>query len=227
MKINSPQPLALDFQGRNVRTVHIHGLPWFVVKDACEIIGIRHVGSAMRNLREVEKGVLSMHTPGGNQEMAIVSESGLYALIFQSRKPAAQDFRFWVTNEVLPALRKTGFYSLGRERMEDKANWEFSRCRGRLALLKELTDLEREPKVDLEYLTVADFLERQGIKLETRTEAMSFARQVQLACRQMEEYPVKQYRRRNRIPATLWPEPVLRQCMSLLPPPMQPTLPLS
>ena len=56
---------------------------------------------------------------------------------------------------------------------------------------------------------------------------MRFARQVQLACQQVGEWPVKQYRRRNRIPATLWPEPVLRTCMGLLPPPAQPTLPLS
>lgn len=159
--------------------------------------------------------------------MLTVNESGLYALIFQSRKPAAQDFRYWVTNEVLPALRKTGFYDLGREMLEEKANWEMSRCRGRMALLRELQDLERDPKAGLEYLTITDFLERQGLRFDSRVEGMRFARQVQLACQQVGEWPVKQYRRRNRIPATLWPEPVLRTCMSLLPPPAQPTLPLS
>jgi prophage antirepressor-like protein len=226
MKIANTNPLAFDFQGRNVRTVHVHGQPWFVVKDVCSILGIKQATRAIESLRNEERGVSSIHTLGGEQQMLTVNESGLYALIFQSRKPAAQDFRFWVTNEVLPALRKTGFYDLGREMLEDKANWEMARARGRMALLRELQDLERDPKVGLEYLTVTEFLDRQGIRFDSRVEGMRFARQVQLACQQVGEWPVKQYRRRNRIPATLWPEPVLRTCLGLLPPPAQPTLPL-
>lgn len=58
-----------------------------------------------------EKGVNTIDTPGGKQEISIVSESGLYALIFKSRRPEAKKFRRWVTSEVLPAIRKTGSYS--------------------------------------------------------------------------------------------------------------------
>ena len=51
-----------------------------------------------------------IYTPGGNQEMTIVSEAGLYSLILRSRKPEAKAFKRWVTHEVLPSIRKTGAY---------------------------------------------------------------------------------------------------------------------
>ena len=51
-----------------------------------------------------------MDTPGGPQEMSTVTESGLYTLIFKSRKPVAKRFRKWVTSEVLPEIRRKGFY---------------------------------------------------------------------------------------------------------------------
>lgn len=51
-----------------------------------------------------------MNTPGGNQELSIINESGLYSLILTSRKPEAKKFKKWVTSEVLPAIRKTGRY---------------------------------------------------------------------------------------------------------------------
>ena len=238
MKITNTKPLAFDFQGRNVRTVHIHGQPWFVGKDVCDVLGIKNTKDALGSLTkgvgsddplldEDERLVETVETFGGPQKMVCVNESGLYALIFKSRKAEARAFRKWVTSEVLPSLRKTGFYDIGREMLEDKANWEMSRCRARLALLRELQNLEREPKMDIEYLTVTEFVTRQGIRLESRAENMQFARQVQVACQQVGEWPVKQYRRGNRIPATLWPEPVLRTCLGLLPPPVQPVLPLA
>jgi prophage antirepressor-like protein len=70
----------------------------------------------MAKLDNDEKGVSTIYTLGGNQEMAVVSESGLYALIFQSRKPEAKMFRKWVTSEVLPALRRTGEYQIKKRR---------------------------------------------------------------------------------------------------------------
>lgn len=227
MKLAPTQPtVAFGFQGRNVRTVHIHGLPWFAAKDVCEILGILNSRDALNRLRAEEKGVGNADTLGGSQQLALVNESGLYALIFRSRKPAAQDFRYWVTNEVLPALRKTGFYALGQEALEDKAHWEMGRCRARLGLLRELTDLERDPKPGLEYLTVAEFVRRAGLRLEPRVEVLRFARAVQVACHRAGEHPVKQYRRRNRIPATLWPAAILTGCAAQLPPPPQCELPL-
>lgn len=66
---------------------------------------------ALRRLTPDEKGVNRIDTPGGPQDMTIVSESGMYALVLRSDKREAIDFRRWVTGEVLPAIRKTGPYS--------------------------------------------------------------------------------------------------------------------
>lgn len=93
-----------------VRNTTIKGETWFVAKDLCEILGIRNSRDAVTNLDEDEKGVAITDTLGGKQEMATVNESGLYALIFQSRKAEAKAFRKWVTSEVLPAIRRQGFY---------------------------------------------------------------------------------------------------------------------
>lgn len=87
------------------------GDPWFVAKDVCRVLGIQNPRDTVRKvLEEDEKGVATIYTPGGDQEVSTVSESGLYALIFRSRKPQAKAFRKWVTSEVLPAIRKTGRY---------------------------------------------------------------------------------------------------------------------
>ena len=58
------------------------------------------------------KGVRKVYTPGGTQETNIISESGLYALVIRSNKPNAKRFRKWVTQEVLPSIRKSGSYSV-------------------------------------------------------------------------------------------------------------------
>lgn len=65
---------------------------------------------ALERLDEDEKGVSSIYTPGGKQEMAIVNEPGLYALVLGSRKPEAKAFKRWITHEIIPAIRKHGGY---------------------------------------------------------------------------------------------------------------------
>ena len=101
---------VFDFEDNAVRVVDIDGEPWFVAADVCRVLGYDHTPSALRSLDEDERGVQIMHTPSGNQEMNIINESGLYNLIFRSRKPEAKKFRKWVTAEVLPSIRKTGMY---------------------------------------------------------------------------------------------------------------------
>ena len=98
------------YKDHPVRIVDRDGEPWFVAKDVCEALGIAKVDSAIRSLDEDEKDAHSMSTLGGNQEMTVVSEAGLYSLIMRSRKPEAKTFKRWVTHEVLPSIRKTGAY---------------------------------------------------------------------------------------------------------------------
>ena len=98
------------YKNSPVRIVEKGGEPWFVAKDVCKALEITKVDSAIRNLDADEKGAHTVSTPGGNQEMGIVSEAGLYSLILRSRKPEAKAFKRWVTHEVLPSIRKTGAY---------------------------------------------------------------------------------------------------------------------
>lgn len=100
-----------NFEGKApVRTVVKDCDPWFVGKDACGILGLRNITEALRSLDDDERCSEILNTPGGAQAMACVSESGLYALIFKSRKPEAKRFRKWVTSEVLPSIRNSGGY---------------------------------------------------------------------------------------------------------------------
>lgn len=97
-----------------VRTVQKDGEPWWIARDVCAVLGLGNPRTSLALLEEDEKDVHIMDTPGGPQEMTTISESGLYSLIFRSRKAEAKTFRRWVTHEVLPALRRTGVYSMSR-----------------------------------------------------------------------------------------------------------------
>jgi len=106
------QQLApFDFEGRQVRIVtDAQGEPWFVAADVLTTISLDR--KALERLDDDEKGVNSIHTPGGVQEMTTVNEPGLYALVLGSRKAEAKRFKRWVTHEVLPAIRKTGSFAV-------------------------------------------------------------------------------------------------------------------
>lgn len=94
----------------NIRTRNIDNEPWFVAKDVCDALTISNSRDAMSRLEEDEKAMSVLPTQFGEKSMNMVNESGLYNLIFQSRKPEARSFRKWVTGEVLPAIRRTGSY---------------------------------------------------------------------------------------------------------------------
>ena len=102
--------MEFSFKGQRVRPVLLDGETWFVAADVCAVLEHTQPSKAVLRLDDDEKGVTTVPTLGGSQEMLVVNESGLYALIFSSRKPEARAFRRWVTGEVLPAIRKTGRY---------------------------------------------------------------------------------------------------------------------
>ena len=89
--------------------------PWFVAKDICDCLCLQNVTDRLRSLDEDEKLTYVVNRAGQNREVNLVNESGLYNLIFQSRKPEAKLFRKWVTSEVLPSIRKTGKYELSSQ----------------------------------------------------------------------------------------------------------------
>lgn len=95
-----------------VRTTIKDGDPWFVAIDICRVLDIANPRDAVSRLDDDEKNTVGI-TDGnrGNPNLNIVNESGVYSLIFTSRKPEAKAFKRWVTHDVLPTLRKQGYYS--------------------------------------------------------------------------------------------------------------------
>ncbi len=102
-----------EFNGNDFRSITDEtGIIWFVAKDVCDILGLESVGKALERIPSNHKGVNSIHTLGGIQQMSMVDEPGLYRLILRSNKPEAEPVMEWVTSEVLPTIRKTGGYRL-------------------------------------------------------------------------------------------------------------------
>lgn len=103
--------IPFNFADREVRVVTLDGEPWFVVNDVCAVLEIKNPYDVIRRI-DVEDldRIEVLDARGVSQQTNIVNESGLYDLIFRSDKPAARDFRRWVTREVLPSIRKTGMH---------------------------------------------------------------------------------------------------------------------
>jgi prophage antirepressor-like protein len=121
-----------------IRTVEQDGETWFVAKDVCAALGIGDASKAVERLDADEVRTNSIRTTAGERDFLTVSLSGLYALIFTSRKPDAQVFRRWVTGEVLPALRKHGRYETARAApvSDNKIRW------AKMALVRAAMQLE-------------------------------------------------------------------------------------
>lgn len=104
--------MNLDFRGNAVRMVMREGEPWWVVNDICAVLDIKNTRDVLTRLpaEDVAQTDALLSEFGGAQRANVVNESGLYELIFRSEKPAAKDFRRWVTRDVLPEIRRTGMY---------------------------------------------------------------------------------------------------------------------
>lgn len=104
----------------NIRTVNIDGEPWFVGKDVAEALGYSNSRKALADhVHDDDKGVTKCDTLGGKQDLTVINESGLYALIFGSKLESAKRFKRWVTSEVLPAIYHNGGYIQGQENLSD------------------------------------------------------------------------------------------------------------
>lgn len=100
-----------DFHGHQVRVlVADDGEPRWVAADVAKILGYRNAEGMTRNLRARHKGAQIVCTPSGDQTMTVLTEGGLYAAVLKSRRPDAEEFQDWVTDEVLPTIRRHGGY---------------------------------------------------------------------------------------------------------------------
>lgn len=138
------QIVPFVFEDQLIRTTLLGSAPWFVAKDVCAALCLKgNAAQITRRLPHDEKGVIQNHTPGGLQDMIVVSEPGLYRLIFRSDKMEAKRFQDFVFHEVLPALRKTGTFTIpgreaeGRAPADPDAMLELESIRTRLDMVRE------------------------------------------------------------------------------------------
>lgn len=103
-----------------MRTVEINNIPFVCLADVCKILEIKNISDCKGRLKQ--DGVVTnevIDNLGRKQQATFINESNLYKVIFQSRKPEAEEFTEWVTNEVLPSIRKNGGYIAGQETLSD------------------------------------------------------------------------------------------------------------
>lgn len=113
-----------NFKENEVRTIPNNNEIHFVAKDICKCLDLENVSKALSSLDEDELTLLKVSSGGQMREMNVLNESGLYNLIFKSRKKEAKEFKRWVTSEVLPTLRKTGTFSLSNnEELKPNLNY--------------------------------------------------------------------------------------------------------
>lgn len=125
-----------------VRVVEQGGEPWFVGKDVAEILGYSNTKDAIaKHVDDEDKLGAQIATSGQNRNMTIINESGLYSLILSSKMPKAKEFKRWVTAEVLPAIRKTGGYIAGSEKMSD------AELMAKAVLVAQATIKERDARI--------------------------------------------------------------------------------
>ncbi|MFD2792542.1 phage antirepressor KilAC domain-containing protein [Promicromonospora vindobonensis] len=108
------------FDGNAVRVItDEHGEPRFVASDVAKILGYRDAEKMTRRLPVEDRGTRSVGTPGGEQDMTVITEPGLYIAIFGSQVEGAERFKRWIATEVLPAIRKTGGYQVAAALPQD------------------------------------------------------------------------------------------------------------
>jgi len=134
-----PAVMHFDFGPAAVRVIMKGDVPWFVAVDVAEVLGYRNAPDALRMLPKAQIGSTRIvrSTSGGNPNLAIINEAGLYRLILRSRKPEAEAFTDWVTSEVLPSIRQTG---------EFRAQWSKNRLQAAASyrVMNEVLRMTRE-----------------------------------------------------------------------------------
>lgn len=142
-----------------VRTLQIENEPYFVGKDVAEILGYSDTNQAIRmHVDEDDKLTSSFNGSGQNRQMYVINESGLYSLILKSKLPQAKQFKRWVTNEVLPSIRKHGLYAT--DELLDNPDF----------LIEAITKLKEEREKNLKLQAINSKLEVENEIMQPKAE---------------------------------------------------------
>ncbi|PWJ22814.1 prophage antirepressor-like protein [Branchiibius hedensis] len=107
--------IPFNYGDAQVRVVQIDGEPWFVASDVAKVLGYRDAEKMTRRLDDEDRGTRSVGTPGGEQNMTVISEPGLYSAVLGSQVEGAKLFKRWITHEVIPQIRRAGSYGAVKE----------------------------------------------------------------------------------------------------------------
>ncbi|MBR2549434.1 MAG: Bro-N domain-containing protein [Clostridiales bacterium] len=154
-----------------IRTVEIDGEPWFVGKDIAQALGYSNTSDAiLKHVDEEDKGVAKCDTLGGTQNLTVINESGVYALVFGSKLESAKKFKHWITSEVLPQIRKTGSYAMAKSPTELMVLMAQELDKQAKAVEEVKADMKRlEAKITTipsEYYTIAGYANLKGKKID-------------------------------------------------------------
>ena len=138
------------FENENVRTiVNDCNATWFVAADIAKILGYNHTPNMVRMLNVYEKGVRQVNTPGGIQDLTVITESGVNRCIFQSQKPAAARLRDWIYEVVMPSIHNAGGYISEEMRDQLRHDPEFIR-----SILNDIEGIEERNNLQKLYTVV-------------------------------------------------------------------------
>lgn len=141
----------------SIRTLTVNNEPYFVGKDVATILGYSNPRDAInKHVDDEDKGVAKCDTLGGKQDLTIINESGLYALIFGSKLESAKRFKHWVTSEVLPSIRRHGVYAVD-EMLENPD-----------MLIAALTNLKKEREKSKELAETVAIQNQQIIEMKPK-----------------------------------------------------------
>lgn len=183
------------FEEVNVRTqVKEDGSIWFVAKDICEILGLDNVSQSVSKLRDKDKSsvnanIISNDIGHGGKDPLIISEFGLYELVLGSRKENAQKFKYWICDEVIPSIRKTGSYGKKDISTMDMLEAMFRQYREqeakRMELERKVKAIESKQEVFLkatEYFSILAYAKNVGVTVSLE-QAKQLGRKAAALCR--------------------------------------------
>ena len=133
---------TFEFDDKIIRIIRHNNEPWFIAKDICDILEISNNRDALSKIPEKWKGVGKSDTLGGVQEMTIINEAAVYKIIMRSNKPNAQKFQDKVCDEILPSIRKKGYYKL-----EERENFLLQDNRPTIKRILDLSEMDIEAEL--------------------------------------------------------------------------------
>jgi prophage antirepressor-like protein len=138
---------TFEFEDKVIRIIRHNNEPWFIAKDICDALEISNNRDALLKIPDKWKAVGKSDTLGGEQEMSIINEPAVYKIIMRSNKPNTQVFQNKVCEEILPAIRKKGYY-----KVDERDSFPFQDNRPTIRRILDLSELDIEAELlEIEY----------------------------------------------------------------------------